>query len=334
MIGNTARARRPRGLLATGIAFAIVLSACGGSTVTSQPSGTAAAPTTTDVAFPTKSVTLVVFSSPGSGLDVSTRLLADILSGKTGHTWSVVNKSAGNGAEAAAYQQSQRGDGYTVGVWSATFAAKMAAQEFPYKVDDFAYVARLTSQAFHWFVREESPIKSMEQFVAEAKAKPKTLTVAGPGTGSSLHIGALKLAKAAAIEFVWVPFPGSADVTAAVLGGHTDAGYGAARTAGLRKLAQAAPKRSAFATDVPTLTELGYPVEDTSWRGVIVKAGVDPAVMQKLEALFTEAVAHEKFIELQKKNNEDIEVLRSKDFERSLRMEIEDTVKLRKELGL
>ena len=318
----------------------LALGACTGATSSASPSATqlatapAATGTPAPVAYPTKQVTLVVLSAAGSGGDLAARTLAEILGGTSGETWIVENKTAGSGAEAAAYLQSQPADGHTIGVWSVSSATTLAANEIPYTVDDFDYVVRLSSQPQKWFVKADSPIQKMEDLIAAAKADPGGVTVAGALTGSASHLGALKLAKAADIEFTWVPFEGSAEVNTQVLGGHVQAGYGSGNADGLRLIAQTGPERSEFLADVPTLGEVGYDVTDTQWRGYVVRAGTDPGIISQLETLLLAAAEDPRYKAFATDRGEDVEILRSAEFAARIREDVTEFARLRQELGL
>ena len=135
-------------------------------------------------------------------------------------------------------------------------------------------------------VKTDSPYKTLEDFIAAARAKPGQLTVGGTGTHNEDHIFAHLLEEAAKIKVKYVPFNSGGEVTAALMGGHIDGGImnpneiQAQIEAGKAKnLAVAAKKRMAGAPDVPTFAEKGYPFYWEQMRGVIGPAGMDPAAV-------------------------------------------------------
>ena len=132
-------------------------------------------------------------------------------------------------------------------------------------------------------VRSESPYKTIEEFVAAARAKPGQLTVGGTGTQNEDHIFTHLFGKAAKIDVKYVPFNSGGEVTAALMGGHIDAGVmnpneiAAQVEAGKAKnLAVAAHKRMTDAPDVPTFAEKGYPFYWEQMRGVVGPANMAP----------------------------------------------------------
>lgn len=286
------------------------------------------------VEFPTGPVTLVVFSSPGSGLDIGMRTLAEILAEETGVPWTVENRDGGGGVEAGSYLQSQEPDGHTLGAWTGTLVAKVASGEFPFEVDDFLAIARLETQPFFWFVRESSEFMTMEQLSAALSDGSESVTVGGPGTGSALHLGALKFAEAAGIEFTWVPFPGSAEVTTAVLGGHVDVGYGAAREEGLRVLAATSVRPAPLHPDAPTLVDLGYEVEDLGWRGIFGPQGMEPSLQEAVARRIQSAAQDSRYQSLVDDRGEDYDPMALTEFDEWYRELYRDTVEMRAQLGL
>jgi len=132
-------------------------------------------------------------------------------------------------------------------------------------------------------VRSESPYKTIEEFVAAARARPGQLTVGGTGTQNEDHIFAHLLEESAKIKLKYVPFNSGGEVTAALMGGHVDAGVmnpneiSAQVEAGkARNLAVAAHKRMSGAPDVPTFAEKGFPFYWEQMRGVVGPANMAP----------------------------------------------------------
>jgi putative tricarboxylic transport membrane protein len=132
-------------------------------------------------------------------------------------------------------------------------------------------------------VRTESPYKTIEEFVDAARAKPGQLTVGGTGTHNEDHIFAHLFEQAAKIKVKYVPFNSGGEVTAALLGGHIDAGVmnpneiiAQVEAGKAKNLAVAARKRMADAKDVPTFAEKGYPFYWEQMRGVVGPANMAP----------------------------------------------------------
>lgn len=155
-------------------------------------------------------------------------------------------------------------------------------------------------------VRNDSPYKTLKDFIAAAKAKPGAITVGGSGSGSANETGVLLLNKAAGIKTTYVPFTGTGAAVPALLGGHTSAlmGYSpmAVQYKGqFRPLAIMADQRMEVLPDVATFKELGFDLVEGAYRGVAAPPKTPDAVVKKAAAIF-EAVMKEP--EVVKKMNE------------------------------
>jgi putative tricarboxylic transport membrane protein len=136
-------------------------------------------------------------------------------------------------------------------------------------------------------VRSESPYKTIEEFVSAARSKPGGLKVGGTATYSEDHIFTYLFEQAAKIKLRYVPFNSGGEVTAALLGGHIDAGIMnpneiQAQVEGkqARNLAVAAKNRLADARDVPTFAEKGIPFYWEQMRGVVGPANMSPEAVK------------------------------------------------------
>jgi putative tricarboxylic transport membrane protein len=132
-------------------------------------------------------------------------------------------------------------------------------------------------------VRNESPYKTIDDFVSAARAKPASLTVGGTATFTEDHIFTYLFEQAAKVKVKYVPFNSGGEVTTALMGGHIDAGVMnpneiiAQIEAGKAKnLAVASKKRLADAPEVPTFAEKGYVFYWEQMRGVVGPAGMSP----------------------------------------------------------
>jgi tripartite-type tricarboxylate transporter receptor subunit TctC len=157
---------------------------------------------------------------------------------------------------------------------------------------DFTWIACLTGYTFGLVVPVSSPIKTLQDYVAYAKANPGKMTYGHTGAGTSPHLAMEEFAQRAGIQLVHVPFKGNADNMQAVLGEHvmsaSDAtGWGPHVEAGkLRLLATYGSQRTKRWPNVPTLDELGYKTVSDSPFGVCGPKGMDPAVVRVLHDAF------------------------------------------------
>jgi len=242
--------------------------------------------------FPQKGpIEITVLFPAGTSADVTARLLADGMSKQLGGAKVLVfNRPGAGGAIGYKYVASQKPDGYSV-VWnsnsiSTTFHSGM----LPFDYRAFDPVARVLVESPVIAVRSDSKWKSLRELVADAKSRPKGITVGNSGAGSHTHISSVALFKAAGAEVVDVPF-GAAQVVPSLLGSQVDAvvqlpaalsGY--VKTGQVRLLASLTTARDPVLGDVPTAREQGFDVSLEAWRGIAAPKGTPASVIATLEA--------------------------------------------------
>lgn len=234
-------------------------------------------------------IEITVLFPAGSSADVTARLLAEGMSRQLDAKVLVVNRPGAGGAIGYKYVASQKPDGYSL-VWnsnsiSTTYYSGMLA--FDYRA--FDAVARVLVEAPVIAVRGDSKWKSLAELVAEARSRPKQITVGNSGIGSHTHISAVALFKAARAEVVDVPF-GAAQVVPSLLGGQVDsvvqlpaALSGYVKTGQVRLLAALTSRRDPALAEVPTAREQGFDVSLEAWRGIAVPKGTPKASIAALE---------------------------------------------------
>ncbi|WP_296695160.1 tripartite tricarboxylate transporter substrate binding protein [Rhodoferax sp.] len=248
-------------------------------------------------AFPTKPIRYICPWPAGGSTDAVIRALALSASKTLGQSIVVDNKPGAAGLLGANELVNAKPDGYTVsqlphGVFRVPHMQK--TQFDPLK--DFTWIACLTGYTFGLVVPSDSPIKSIKDLVAYAKANPEKFTYGSTGTGTSPHLAVEEFAQRAGIKLTHVPFKGNADNMQAVLGGHvmgaSDAtGWGPHVESGkLRLLATYGSKRTKRWAQVPTLDELGYQTVSDSPFGVCGPKGMDPAITRTLHDAFKKAI--------------------------------------------
>ncbi|HYS56975.1 MAG TPA: tripartite tricarboxylate transporter substrate binding protein [Burkholderiales bacterium] len=241
--------------------------------------------------FPQKApIEITVLFPAGSSADVTARLLADGMSKQLGGAKVlVINRPGAGGAIGYKYVASQKADGYSI-VWnsnsiSTTFHSGM----LPFDYREFDAVARVLVESPVIAVRGDSKWKSLGELIAEAKSRPKQVTVGNSGIGSHTHISSVALFKAAGAEAIDVPF-GAAQVVPSLLGGQVDAvvqlpaalsGY--VKTGQVRLLAALTSARDPALLEVPTAREQGINVSLEAWRGIAVPKGTPKAAVAALE---------------------------------------------------
>ena len=226
--------------------------------------------------FPHKSpMEITVLFPAGTSADVTARLLADGMSRQLGGAKVlVVNRPGAGGAIGYKYVVSQKADGYAV-VWnsnsiSTTFHSGM----LPFDYRSFDPVARVLVESPLIAVKGDSKWKTLGELVADAKSRPKGITVGNSGVGSHTHISSVALFKAAGAEVVDVPF-GAAQVVPSLLGGQVDAVLqlpaalsSHVKSGQVRLLAALVPARDPVLPSVPTAREQGLDVSLEAWREI------------------------------------------------------------------
>ncbi len=251
----------------------------------------AAAVQAQEPSFPHKGpMEITVLFPAGTSADVTARLLADGMSKQLGGAKVlVINRPGAGGAIGYKYVASQKADGYSI-VWnsnsiSTTFHSGM----LPFDYHEFDAVARVLVESPVIAVRGDAKWKTLAELIAEAKSRPKQVTVGNSGIGSHTHISSVALFKAAGAEAIDVPF-GAAQVVPSLLGGQVDAvvqlpaalsGY--VKTGQVRLLAALTSARDPALLDVPTAREQGINVSLEAWRGIAVPKGTPKAAVAALE---------------------------------------------------
>ena len=244
-------------------------------------------------AYPSRPIRYICPWPPGGSTDVVMRTLADSAGKILGQNVIIDNKPGAGGMLGANELVNAKPDGYVLsqlphGVFRIPHMQKAQFDT----LKDFTWIACLTGYTFGLVVPADSPIKSIKDLVAYAKANPDKFTYGSTGIGTSPHLAVEEFAQRAGIKLNHIPFKGNADNMQAVLGGHTMAasdatGWAPHVDAGkLRLLATYGSKRTKRWPQVPTLTELGYETVSDSPFGVCGPKGMDPAVVRTLHDAF------------------------------------------------
>ena len=244
-------------------------------------------------AFPARTIRYICPWPAGGSTDAVIRAFAESAAKTLGQTIIVDNKAGAGGMLGANELVHAKPDGYTVaqlpqGVFRIPHMQKVQFDT----LKDFTWIACLTGYTFGFVVPADSPIKSIKDLVAYAKANPDKFTYGSTGIGTSPHLAVEEFAQRAGIKLSHIPFKGNADNMQAVLGGHVMAasdatGWGPHVDAGkLRLLATYGSKRTKRWALVPTLDELGYQTVSDSPFGVGGPKGMDPAITSRLHEAF------------------------------------------------
>ena len=245
--------------------------------------------------YPDRPVKIIVPIGAGGSYDLVGRLVADVLSKRTGQAFFVENKpGAGTvvGTQAAAQSEP---DGYTLlvgGLSNMAFNSALYSKLAYDPLRDFVPVAVVYKFGYVMVARKDLPQAKLIDIVAAAKASPGSITVATAGVGTGQHLVAAAFMKAAGVKLLEVPYKGSPPAFTDLLAGRIDlffdsiaAGLPYVQSGQARGIAVLSSKRSPLAPDVPTMSEAGVPGLDVdSWLGIFAPAKTPPEVIARLRA--------------------------------------------------
>lgn len=274
---------------------AMLATAALGLPVHAQPSWPADRPIDVIVPFPA-----------GGGVDVMARMIMVLVAARIpGLRHVVTNRSGAAGQIGMEYAYNAAPDGYTL--LATTLPAQNAIPlERPARFQPlgFTFLANIVEDANAFYVRADSPIRSLVDLIAAGRARPGGLSYGTTGVGSDDHLFMLSFERAAGLQrFTHVPFAGVAPLIPALLGGHLDIaavnvgdGLALAREGRLRILAQAAERRQPEAPEAATFRELGFDIVMGASRGLVGPPGLPEAVTQALVAALDGAMRDPTFV--------------------------------------
>ena len=254
-------------------------------------------------AFPQRGpLEITVLFPAGSSADITARMLADGMTRFLAQRVLVVNRPGAGGAIGYKYVASQKPDGYSL-VWNSnSISTTFHSGQLQFDYQAFDAVARVLSESVLVAVRSDAPWRTLNDLVAEAKSKPKAISVGHSGIGSHTHISLAALVRIAGVDMNEVPFA-AAQVVPSLLGGHVNAVVqfpGAlaspAKQGQVRLLAALTQQRDPAWPDVPTARELGMDVALDAWRGIAVPRGTPRQVIGQLESAIRTTVSSTEFI--------------------------------------
>ncbi len=250
--------------------------------------------------YPDKPVRVVVPVAAGGGVDVMARLLAAKLSERLGQQFVVENRAGAAGVIGTKAVIAAPGDGYTLLYTPSSLSLTVAVHKTPpYDVaKDLTPIINVAVSPYALVVHPSLPVHHLKEFIAYARANPGRLSYSSAGVGSASHLAAELLKSMAGIEMVHVPNKGMNPALIDLMGGQVQAlfasvpGMLAEKSERLRPIAMAERKRSALLPDLPTIDEQGLTgFEVGNWAGLLAPAGLDPAVVKKLNGEIVDILA-------------------------------------------
>jgi tripartite-type tricarboxylate transporter receptor subunit TctC len=249
---------------------------------------------TARAAYPEKPVRYIIAFAPGGESDIAARLQQEVWRKKHAQELVIESKPGAGGALAWSQLNGFPGDGYMImGTNLPHIVLQPLEGNVQYQTDDITNVHFFNYTPDGIVVRNESPFKTYQDFIAAAKAKPGALNLAGSGTNSANHAAHARLNEAAGIKTTYVAFKGTGDLLSSLLGGHVDgamsySSLAVAQKGKTRLLAVATPQRLSYFPEVPTFRELGIDWVDGAYRGVGVPKSAPEDVRKRVSDAFAE----------------------------------------------
>lgn len=258
--------------------------------------------------YPEKAIDMIIPWPAGGSSDLAARAIAKAAEKELGVAITPINIAGSNGAIAWAEVLKRQPDGYTIALITFDILSNQALKTSQVKYDDIEYFLQFTDQPFAIMVHNDSPYKTIQDLVKAAKANPN-LKMGTTPLGGVFHQAVILFEQKAGVKFANVPFRGSPDLNAALLGKHLDAQMNTLTVADqhikngtLRILAVTSEKRMPDYPNAPTLKESGFDVVYGSWRAIGMRKGAPPEVKAKLVEAFGKAYNSKEFQEIAQKS--------------------------------
>lgn len=250
--------------------------------------------------YPTKPVRVVIPFPPGGTLDTVGRQLAQRLGEQMGQNFIVENKPGGNGVIGGDVVAKAQADGYTLLFNASTFTtAPMTMKSVPYGVvKDFTPVALVAKAPLSVAINKNLPVTDIKSLMAYAKANPGKMTFAVGSIGSAGHLSTELLKRAGNLDYLIVPYKGTAPAFQDLIGGQIDGFIDPIlgslqyhKSGMLRVVAVTSAQRAASLPDVPTVGETIPGYEFYSWYGLWGPAKLPADITQRLNTEVNKALA-------------------------------------------
>ena len=257
--------------------------------------------------YPIKPIRMIAPFPAGGGYDFMARNIGQRLLESMGQPVIVENRAGANGNIGSDVVAKAPPDGYTLllgGIGPQALSVALYPK-MPYDpLKDFEPVSLVAAQPNLLVVHPSLPVKTLKELIAFAKARPGQVTFGSPSTGSGQHFGLEQLKLLTGTNFVHVPYKGAAPLHSALLAGEVSVAFNIIQlplpyvhNGRLRALATASTKRAALANDIPTMAELGFPIDFDTWYAVYAPAGTPKEIVSRLNTEINKALANPDFRE-------------------------------------
>jgi tripartite-type tricarboxylate transporter receptor subunit TctC len=278
-------------------------------------------------AFPSRPILLWVPWPAGGATDITLRLLADLAARRLGQKIIVENRAGAGGTLVMPILAQAAPDGYTIAQMPQPVLRAPHLQKVQWDpIRDTTPIIQISGVTFGILVPASSPIRSLEELLALAEAKPGELTISTNGTGTTPHVVLDEIFGRRRLSYVHVPYKGTAEQMVALAAGQTGAGVNSSgfvpfvESGRLRLLATFGEHRSRRFPDVPTLKELGFGIVAMSPYGLAGPRGLPGPVVQALHDAFKVAMQDPLHVAELAKYEQELAYLGPEDYGRSMRL--------------
>jgi tripartite-type tricarboxylate transporter receptor subunit TctC len=250
--------------------------------------------------YPAKPVRIVVPFAPGGGSDFIARFMAQRLTESLGKQVIVENKPGAGGVLGIEAGIKSPPDGYTLTLIASSYTVNPSVYKLNFDpVNDITPIIQMSQGPLVVVVRPSLPVKTTQDLIALAKAKPGQVNFASSGQGSVIHMATELFQNMAGVKMNHIPYKGTGPALTDTLGGQTDVFFSSTATAmphvqagKLRAVAVSTAKRIPALPDVPTIAESGVPGYDVVlWHGLIGPKGLPRPIVDRINRDVTKALS-------------------------------------------
>jgi tripartite-type tricarboxylate transporter receptor subunit TctC len=242
--------------------------------------------------YPTRTIRLVVHSSPGGSSDILGRMVAQKLTESFGQQVVVENRAGASGIIGVEVAVKAPPDGYTLLVSQTSLAINPSMfRKLPYEaMRDLVPITQMVDGPNVLVVHPSVPARSVKQLIALARSKPDSLVIGSPGQGTSPHLSAELFNAMAGVKMVQVQYKGAGMALVGLISGEigvmlptTPTAMASIKAKRIIPLGVTTAKRVGALPDVPTIAEAGLPgYESTQWFGILAPAGTPRPIIDRL----------------------------------------------------
>jgi len=293
--------------------------------------------------YPNKPVHAVITFVPGTSTDIVGRVVMQKLSEYWGQPVIAENRAGAGGAIGSGLVAKAAPDGYTLLIDSSAHAVSPAMYaKLPYDtLKDFIDISPLAAQPNVLVVSSSSGIKTVADFIAEAKAKSGQMNVGSAGIGSGTHLNIEKFKLATGTDVVHIPYKGTPEVITDIFGGRITAYFApisavlsSIRDGKLRAIAVSSAKRNSSLPEVPAISESVPGFEFTLWFGLWAPAGTPSQVVNKISTDVRRALGSQDVKERLARLGNDTMIMTPQEFGAFVRREVADYARIIKAAGI